>query len=550
VIGRRDDLAGAAESEELERLCDRLKSVEAPFDEITRSRAETRLVGEIAREPARRHRRTLAWTAALVAVGSAAAGALVARAVAPANRSPIAGPAALSLKFEPYVVAAAGSAVVASAVPEALVEPTSRLDVPAGWLVRASLGDAITVTLTGPARAWAKREGESAADKGRTVVHLEQGRLLASLEGGAGRRFEIVSPGAVTDVVGTLFSVEVVGGASRVAVAHGRVQVTAAVSAGAPARTPREIAAGQSWLTARPETDGLEPALAEALAEHERMPPPRGATVPLSVTEAPAGAGVWVGQRRIASAPAWMLVEPRAAVRLSTKARAATAAQDPTDPHSPPSTEPARETSTEPSRPLSAPPARAMKPAGAGPLVASVRGDPTQPPPLDSPSAAPEEMTAQSLFREADAARAAGDTALALRTLRALIERFPRDSATAAARYELALMEDAAGSGDAALRDLAAVDAPSLEEPTEYLRCRVLAKRTAVNTTRAEQCLADFRRHFPASAHGADALATQTALAMARGGCAAAQALLAELERRHPTHDATARLRAACNRRP
>jgi hypothetical protein len=191
-----------------------------------------------------------------------------------------------------------------------------------------------------------------------------------------------------------------------------------------------------------------------------------------------------------------------------------------------------------------------MKPAGAGPLVASVRGDPTQPPPLDSPSAAPEEMTAQSLFREADAARAAGDTALALRTLRALIERFPRDSATAAARYELALMEDAAGSGDAALRDLAAVDAPSLEEPTEYLRCRVLAKRTAVNTTRAEQCLADFRRHFPASAHGADALATQTALAMARGGCAAAQALLAELERRHPTHDATARLRAACNRRP
>ena len=39
--------------------------------------------------------------------------------------------------------------------------------------------------------------------------------------------WEIVSPDAVTDVVGTLFSVEVVGGASRVAVAHGRVQVRA-----------------------------------------------------------------------------------------------------------------------------------------------------------------------------------------------------------------------------------------------------------------------------------------------------------------------------------
>ena len=122
------------------------------------------------------------------------------------------------------------------------------------------------------------------------MVHLDQGRLLASLEGGTGRRLEIVSPGAVTDVVGTLFSVEVVGDASRVAVAHGRVQVSAAPgSSGAPPRAPREIAAGQSWLTTLPEPDGLEPALAEALADHERTPPPRGATVPLSVTEAPAG---------------------------------------------------------------------------------------------------------------------------------------------------------------------------------------------------------------------------------------------------------------------
>ena len=190
------------------------------------------------------------------------------------------------------------------------MQPTSRLDVPAGWLVRASLGDAIAITLTGPARAWS----ESGSAAARTVVHLEQGRLLASLEGGAGRRLQIVSPGAVTDVVGTLFSVEVVGGASRVAVAHGRVRVSAAPgSSGGQPRAAREIAAGQSWLTALPEPDALEPALAEALADHERTPPPRGASVPLSVTEAPAGAGVWVGRRRIASAPAWVLVEPHAA---------------------------------------------------------------------------------------------------------------------------------------------------------------------------------------------------------------------------------------------
>jgi hypothetical protein len=35
-----------------------------------------------------------------------------------------------------------------------------------------------------------------------------------------------------------------------------------------------------------------------------------------------------------------------------------------------------------------------------------------------------------------------------------------------------------------------------------------------------------------------------------RGGCPAAQALLVELERRHPKHGAAARLRAACGRRP
>jgi len=285
-------------------------------------------------------------------------------------------------------------------------------------------------------------------------------------------------------------------------------------------------------------------ALAEALADHERTPPPRGATVPLSVTEAPAGAGVWVGKRRIASAPAWMLVEPHAAVRLSATARPA--APSVVDPSPPPSMEPsiesARESAREPARTVSPPLARAISPASPRPPGAA----PTEPPPLHLPSAAPEEMTARTLFREADAARAVGDKALALRTLRALVERFPHDSATAAAHYELALMEDAAGSTEAALRDLAAVDAPSLEEPTEYLRCRVLARRPAARATEAERCLADFRRRFPASAHDADALATQTALALARGGCAAAQALRAELERRHPRHGAVDRLRAAC----
>jgi hypothetical protein len=338
-----------------------------------------------------------------------------------------------------------------------------------------------------------------------------------------------------------------------VAVAHGRVQVTAPGSSGAPPRAVRDVAAGESWLTTLPEPDGLDPALAEALADHERMPSPRGVTVPLSVTEAPAGAGVWVGKRRIASAPAWMLVEPHTAVRLSAPARPAAPLVDPSPlPSMEPSPEPSVEPAREPARTVSQPLAHATSPAGPRPPFTRLTrpgAAPTEPPPLDLPSAAPEEVTARTLFREADAARAVGDKALALRTLRALVERFPHDSATAAAHYELALMEDAAGSGEAALGHLAAVDTPSLEEPTEYLRCRVLAKRAA-QTGQAERCMADFRRRFPVSPHDSDALATETALALARGGCPAARALLAELERRHPKHGSTARLRAACGRRP
>ncbi|HLK89855.1 MAG TPA: FecR domain-containing protein [Polyangia bacterium] len=537
---RRDPEAGAAESDELERLCDGLRRLEAPFDEITRSRAETRLGAELERQPAWGTRRGLGRAVALLAVGAAMGAVLASRAVGTAGRPRPAVSGASSLRdeprFEPYVVAPT-TGVGTATVPEALVRPTSRLDVPAGWLVRASLGDAIAITLKGPARAWSEPAAESAAGR-RTVIHLERGRLLASLEGGAGRRLQIVSPGAVTDVVGTLFSVEVVGAASRVAVAHGRVQVSATPeSPGGAARAPREVTAGQSWLTTLPEPDDIEPALVDALAEHERTPAPRGAAVPLSVAEAPAGTGVWVGKRRIASAPAWVLVESHVAVRLSAPPRSAAS-----EPSSPP-TEPAAEPAHQRPRPRSEPRARATPPADWPPPLTEPGADPTEPPAFAASAA----VTAQSLFREADAARAAGDTALALRTLRTLIERFPRESATAAARYELALMEGTTGHEDAALRDLAAIDTPSLEEPTEYLRCRVLAKRAA---SQAERCLADFRRRFPTSAHDADALASETALAMVRGGCPAAQALLTELARLHPEHRSAARLRAACGGRP
>ncbi len=172
MIRRRDPEAGAVESEELERLCDGLARVEAPFDEITRSRAEARLSAELERQPGRGNRRTLRRAAVLLAVGAAAGVALTARTVVTARRSRVAGGPEPALRFEPYVVAPTAGAGAAT-VPETLEQPASHLEVPAGWLVRASLGDAVAITLTGPARAWSER----GADSGQTVVHLERGRL-------------------------------------------------------------------------------------------------------------------------------------------------------------------------------------------------------------------------------------------------------------------------------------------------------------------------------------------------------------------------------------
>jgi len=531
---RRPPEVGAEANEALERLCRRLGDVDTPFDEVGRSRAEARLDAALAQQPAPRARRALGWAAAvLLAAGVTAAGVVAFTGVL-APRARTAGHAPQLVSLDPYVVAPL-TAGTASAVPETLVRSSSRFDVPAGWLVRASVGDAIWLTLTGPARAWAER----GAGEAGVVVHLEEGRLLASLDGRSGRRLAIVSPGAVTHVVGTLFAVEANRDASRIAVAHGRVAVssasnTAETQGRAP---PREIAGGQSWSTSDNQAGGLDPALGEALAEHEQTPPPRGAAVAVAVTEAPPGEGVWVGDHWIASAPAWVRVEARASVRLLARPRAAPAvAPSPSPLESPPLPKP------EP--PPAAPRASAPGNRHASIMTLEPARRPVAPPPeVMPPAQPPAEVTAQTLFREADRARAAGDSAGARRALRSLVTRFPRDRAAAAARYELAFMEHAAGEGGAALDDLSAVDDPVLDEPAHYLRCRVLVGSAPAA---AGRCLADFRRQFPASPHDADALAAEATLALARDGCPAVRAPFAELVRRYPGHRAIPRLRAAC----
>jgi hypothetical protein len=126
-------------------------------------------------------------------------------------------------------------------------------------------------------------------------------------------------------VVGTLFAVEAEGGASRVSVAHGRVRVSAPSLSPLPSRGDRaheylrEIASGQSWLTTQPDPGALAPSLEEALTDHARIAAPTGTAVPLAVAGAPIAADVWIDDRRVASAPAWMRVDARAMVRLSAR---------------------------------------------------------------------------------------------------------------------------------------------------------------------------------------------------------------------------------------
>ena len=96
------------------------------------------------------------------------------------------------------------------------------------------------------------------------LLSLEQGRLLVDYDGRTGEPLQIRSPGVLTTVVGTLFSVEVIDGRTRVAVRRGRVDVASDEAQGE--RQP--LTPGEAW------TEGsgigvIPPDLAVALAEHD-----------------------------------------------------------------------------------------------------------------------------------------------------------------------------------------------------------------------------------------------------------------------------------------
>ncbi len=95
-----------------------------------------------------------------------------------------------------------------------------RIELPAGVVLRARLGDQAVLGLEGPAELAVEH-----ADGADVTLGLARGRILGSYDGARGGRLTIRAPGAVASVIGTLFLVDARRPAVRVAVAHGRVRV-------------------------------------------------------------------------------------------------------------------------------------------------------------------------------------------------------------------------------------------------------------------------------------------------------------------------------------
>ena len=155
-------------------------------------------------------------------------------------------------------------------------------------------------------------------------------------------------------------------------------------------------------------------------------------------------------------------------------------------------------------------------------------------------------LTAEELYRGAEAALAARDFAAADRALARLIAEQPGSSLVDQALYErarIAYQQRAWSAARSHLAQLAAVAGTPLAEPGHYLRCRIAIE---TREDRAAACLVDYRAAFPRSPHDLDALALLVQLAHARDGCRGAAVLLEELAQSHPRTTLAAAWRARC----
>ncbi|HEY3806974.1 MAG TPA: outer membrane protein assembly factor BamD [Kofleriaceae bacterium] len=409
---------------------------------------------------------------------------------------------------------AVGIGLVAAAAAIAVVvrtSPPASFVAPADTTLSLHVDDATRAVLVGPAEL----EPVSHAPQ-LTVVRLRRGTLLAEFEGGHGRALRILAPGAVVEIVGTLFSVEARDDASCVSVAHGTVKMTTAARV-------QFVTTGQRACSDEPAPRPIAPAMRDALAHHEASAiaaAPRPIVTPIvTPIETPEPPVVEHAPAPMPRASEHVVVEaPIRAVAASELAPVAPVMPPPPPPPPPPSPLP----STTPT--------------------------PTKPTPTLTPTLTPTKPTlnADELYAAAERALAARDPAAADRDLGKLVAEFPSSSLVDQAYYERARIAFDRGDWPAALQAidlLARIPASPLAEPGAYLRCRVAV---ASHDSAAADCLTDYRARYPRSPHDGEALGAIIELAFRAGGCARAKPHVDELVARYPTSQAAASWSARC----
>jgi FecR protein/Outer membrane lipoprotein len=152
--------------------------------------------------------------------------------------------------------AAAVAALVFAVMPR---QPATSFIAPTDTRLSLHIDDATRAVLVGPA------ELEPVAHSATTtVVRIRRGTLLGEFEGGHGRSLQILAPGAVIEIVGTLFSIEARADATCVSVSHGTVKLTSAARV-------QFVTTGQRACSDEIVPSPIAPAMRDELAHHESI---------------------------------------------------------------------------------------------------------------------------------------------------------------------------------------------------------------------------------------------------------------------------------------
>ena len=377
----------------------------------------------------------------------------------------------------------------------------ARLRVPAGVALRAGLAQQAELTLYGPLELMVEK-----VTGDRIELRLPKGILIGDYDHSRGRALRIRSPRAVTEVVGTLFSIEAHDGQSRISVSRGRVKVHGAGKTAV-------VGAHKTWSTRTSRVGETPPAVTALFARYDPQPTTAGEVATASTGE----------QRGVVPA-----VEPGATPVTVHRSRAV-------HPRAMPQTSP-----------VTGVPAASPKatPAPAAP-VASQKVASNQRPSLTPP-------TASVLYRSAEQALKRRDLSLARQKLHAILKTYPKDPLVDAARYELALLLLKSGkrsAADAMLSRVGQVRSSRLGGPAHYLRCRI--KQESRDAQGAMACYRAFKDAFPASPHHQQALEELIRLSAVHKECSKAPGLIADYLAQYPDGPfarEASRLRRGCRK--